>query len=132
MRDPTGNAVLPCEPPNRVAEEHSLDLTVDEDAPSDHVGLRCPNLRDQLLLVVAGILARGAEGLDRGGVGESPARVDPEVVADEARGIADAVESRRRELRVPAVRGQTDVVTDRPQPWTVELDRRVDAVVRAP
>src|SRR5439155_18224 len=33
---PPGNVVLLREPPHRVAEEHALDLTVDDDAATDH------------------------------------------------------------------------------------------------
>src|SRR5207249_5706028 len=90
------------------------------------------NLGHRMWLVPTRILAGRVEGLDRRGVGKAAARVDPEVVADEARGVADAVEPRRGELRVPAMRGESDVVTDRTQLGAIELNRRVDAVVRAP
>ncbi len=62
--------------------------------PLGALGLGRPDLRDELLLVVAGVLARGVERLDGRGVRETAARVDAEVVADEARRIADAVEAR--------------------------------------
>src|SRR6266700_1614167 len=87
------------------------------------------DLRDQLLLVVSGVLARGVERLDRCRVGEAAARVDAEVVPDEACRVADAVEARRRKLWVPRVRREPDVVADRPELRAIELDRGVDAVV---
>src|SRR5580765_3935264 len=49
-----------------------------------------PESRDQLLLVVAGVLAGGVVRLDRGGVREAAARVDAEVVAEERAVRADA------------------------------------------
>jgi FMN reductase [NAD(P)H] len=36
VRNPSGNVMLLCEPPHRVAEEHALNLAVDDDAAPDH------------------------------------------------------------------------------------------------
>src|SRR6266516_2559744 len=96
-----------------------------------NAGLRRPELRHQLLLVVPGILPRRVVRLDGCRVREAAARVDTEVVADEAPGRADAVGPRRGQLRIPRVRRQPHVVSERLQPRGVELDRRVDAVGHA-
>jgi hypothetical protein len=36
VRHPSGNVMLLCEPPHRVAEEHALNLAVNDDAAPDH------------------------------------------------------------------------------------------------
>src|SRR5207253_11092831 len=94
-------------------------------------GLRRPDPGDQLLLVIAGVLAGRVVGLDRRRVGKPAAGVDTEVVADEARRTATAVVTRGRELWIPGVLRQADVVPERTQICAVELDRGVDAVVPA-
>src|SRR5207244_13525649 len=57
---------------------------------------------------------------------------DAEVVADEARRIADAVEAWRRQFRIPRVLGKTDVVAEGAKLRAIELDRGIDAVVLPP
>jgi hypothetical protein len=86
---------------------------------------------DHLLLVEERVLAGVVEGRHRGRVGEPAARGDAEVVADEGARAADAAGAQRRELRVPGMRRQADVVPDERQGGFVELRRGVDAVVRS-
>src|SRR5690242_14096999 len=56
---------------------------------------------------------------------------DAEIVADERARRAYATGMQGRQLRIPAVLRQPDIVSDRRQVGLVELDRGVDAVVRA-
>ena len=92
--------------------------------------LRQGNPRDDLLLVEARVLARVVVRRDRGRVGRAAADSTPEVVADERARRADAARVERRELRIPRVLRQADVVPIGVEIRRVELDRRVDAVVR--
>src|ERR687888_784737 len=80
-----------------------------------------PDLCDELLLVEAGVLAGRVHGRDGRRVGELAARVGAEVVADECAVRADAAGMRRRELRIPRLRGEPDVVPERLQAGAVEL-----------
>src|SRR2546428_2005656 len=97
-------------------------------APCSHISGDSED-RDDLLLIVLRIRAV-VVGRDGRCVGHAVAGGDTEVVADERIAARRAGRVRRVELRVPAVLREADVVALWRQGGCVELDARVDAVVR--
>src|SRR5438477_4986145 len=92
--------------------------------------LRRLDLCDDLLLVIDGICAV-IEGRDRRRVDiTGRGRIDPEVVAYEPARTGDRARTGRRELRIPRVSGQPNVLSGWAAGGCVELDRSIDAVVR--
>src|SRR6266540_765579 len=95
-------------------------------------GLRDRDSGHDLLLVVARVGAV-VVGADRGREARRPGKRVPEVVADEGGAWRAHAEAERRvQLRVPRVKAEPDVVAFRHEVRPVELDARVDAVVRGP
>src|SRR5204862_4733350 len=84
--------------------------------------LRIGDARHDLLLMEERVFACSVERRYRRRVRVATSVIDAEVVADEASGRANAARVWRRELRIPRVSRETDVLPDRREVRAVELD----------